>query len=226
MGFSGSISIKIIDDALKVLNSNWSEEVNVKEGEPIELFVETNKPIKDVKDIVLYKDKSKITPNEDIKISFENIKDDNGDEHAKITLKINESIPSDSGKYKLCLADSSNKKKPSEIDLASTNLVVDEIPTEVLEQLKSDKSEYKIGEDIILSLKLSKPLKDNENCTIWTLNGKTLDLKSKQIQIDVNDKKDNEVVYTLKIKAGEIGKNDGEYTVELLKNPSDAKSEF
>ena len=59
-----------------------------------------------------------------------------------------------------------------------------------------------------------------------TLNGKPLDLKSKQIQIDVNDKKDNQVVYTLKIKAGEIGKNDGDYTVKLLTNPNDTKSEF
>ena len=60
--YTGSINVKIIDDALKVLNSNWPEDIQVKEGEPIELFVETNKPIKDVKDIILYKDKNKISP--------------------------------------------------------------------------------------------------------------------------------------------------------------------
>ena len=96
---------------------------------------------------------------------------------------------------------------------------------EVLDKLKADKTEYKLGDDIMLSLKLSKPLKDNEKCMIWSLNGKSLDVKTKQNQIEINESKDG-VVYSLKIKSCEIGKNDGEYTVKLLSKPSDNKSEF
>jgi hypothetical protein len=223
--YSDSIVVKIIDDALKVLDSSWSENLNLKEGEPIELFVETNKPIKDLNDITLYKDKTKLNPNDHIKISIENLKDANGEEHSKIILNIQEAVPTDTGKYKLTLADSSNKKKPSEIDLASTNLFVEEKPIEVLDKLKADKTEYKVNDDIILSLKLSKPLKDSEKCVVWTINGKTLDSKAKSNQLETNETKDG-VVYTLKIKSAEIGKNDGEYTVKLLSKPGDNKSEF
>ena len=110
--YNENLTVKIIDDSLQVLDSNWSESINLKEGDTTELFVENNKPIKDISDIVLYKDKSKITPNDHIKLSVENLKDNNGNDHSKIVLTISESIPSDSGKYKLAIADSTNKKKP------------------------------------------------------------------------------------------------------------------
>ena len=101
-----------------------------------------------------------------------------------------------------------NKKKPVEAELAKTNLIVEEKPLEVLEPLKTDKPEYKEGEDILLSIKLSKPLQDKEKCMSWCLNGKPLDMKSKQLDLNQTDEEDG-VVYTLKIKSAEIGKNDG-----------------
>ncbi|CAF0740265.1 unnamed protein product [Brachionus calyciflorus] len=150
------------DIEVKIIESNWQPEMKLIEGDKVDLFVKINKAIDDIKDIVLYKDNKKVEPNEDVKLTFTNSTDDNGEPVSEISLKLDEAIPDDTGKYKLCITE--NKKKPVEAELAKTNLVVAEKPLEVLEPLKADKAEYKEGEDIVLTIKLSKPLQDQEKC--------------------------------------------------------------
>lgn len=218
-----SVRVKISDaSSVKVLDSTWKPETSIKEGETLELSVTISVPLKDLKDIALYKDKAKVADDDAAKLSFENKKDKDGNEVCAIKVTLSETIPPDSGKYRLVLT------QPVEQELALTNLKVEEIPLAIVDALKCDKPEYQVGEDIKVSFNVSKPLSDKDKCIAWQLNGKPLDVsaKNKQAQLSVEDKLTEGCVYTLTLKACELGKNGGEYTVKLRQKPADAKSEF
>jgi len=153
----------------------------MKEDENQELFVKISKPIASLKEISLYKDNTKLAHTKGVELSYENVKDDKGQEFALIKLKLNEPKVTDSGKYKLSYVDPARKKQPAESELASTNLIVQETQFEVLEPLKADKNEYSNGETIQLTFKLSKQLVEKDKCANWTLNSKKIDFKSKQV---------------------------------------------
>ncbi|CAM6005236.1 unnamed protein product [Sphagnum balticum] len=212
--YSASITIKIIDDSLKVLDSNWKPEVKLTETQDIDFYVVVNKQPLD-SDLTLYKDEKKMPlSNENIQVLVEKL-----DEKYKITFKVKNALVSNSGAYKLCLAETV-KSKPLETELAKTKLLVEAKPTEVLAQLKSSQPDYTVGEEISLSFTLSKPLSDINKCQQWTLNGKPLDFKSKQAKLDQSP--DN--TYTLTLKASEVGKH--EFTVKLRSESDNVKSEF
>ena len=186
----------------------------------MDLTVKINKPVDDLKSLVLYKDGKRVALTEDLKAAIENSENENGEPLSKIKLSLSNAKPSDSGSYKLALAESI-KGKLVETELAKTSLSVQETPIEIIEPFKASKDEYKEGEDITLTFTLSKPLTDKEKCITMFLNNKPVDLKSKNAELTEND-----TVYTITIKACELGKNDGEYTIKLKSKPNDAKSEF
>ena len=226
---SETVNVKIMeakDTSLKVLASSWKSETLIKEGETLELSLEVSTPLKDLNAFALFKDKCKVVDGDVAKLSFENKKDKDGNESCLIKLTVSETIPPDSGKYRLVFTDTS-KPKPEEKELAVTSLKVEEIPLSVFGVLKSDKAEYQAGEDIKIAFNVSKPLSDKDTCIAWQLNGKKLEVgKSKQMQLSVEDKLTEGCVYTLTIKACEVGKHDGEYGVKLRAKPADSKSEF
>ena len=96
---------------------------------------------------------------------------------SKITLILNETKPKHSGKYKVTLKGRKNFR-PIETDLVNSKITILETPCNVLEPLKSDKTEYNVGQTINISFKLSKPVQDKDKCIIWSLNNRTVDLNN------------------------------------------------
>ncbi len=227
--YPGSVDVKIKDDKLVVLESNWPVELKLKENESFELNVKINKPVAELSDVILYNAKGKLVPNEHFKLAFENAKaQENGEEVdvSVIRLQVIDAKPAHSGKFKLSFKDATNKK-PVEVDLASTNLVVKEKPFEILKPLESSKEKYVEGEDCLLTFTTSKPLVDKVKCIGLTQNNKPIDVKqNKQFEIGESAESDSAFTYSIKLKAVQKVKNEGEYTVVLKSKPDDAKSQF
>lgn len=218
--YSGKVVVKIKLAKTEVLDSNWKPETNINETENLELELKLNKPVTDLKSVVIYKYGKKLPVNDHIKLDVTN-----GDEEAVIKLSLNQSTPADSGDYKLVLVETI-KNKPVETELGKTKLTVTEKPYEIVQPFQSDKEEYKEGESITLSFTLSKSVVDKDKCVTLTLNGKPVDLKAKNVEFTADTSKPDQVTYTFVIKASEIGKNDGEYNVKVRSKPTDQKSEF
>ena len=206
----------------EVLESNWKAEMNIKEGEQLELFVVINQAC-NIKDLMLLKDKNKLADSEAVKLTLENKKAEDGSERCEVKMTIKDAIPPDSGKYRLVFVDSAGQK-PKEIELGATSLKVEESPYGVLEALKADKVTYKPGEDIVLSIKLSKPLIDKQRNVSFMLNGKTINIKDITLVEEISESL--ETVYSFVIKAAKPGLHDGEYSLKLCSKVNDMKSQF
>ena len=219
--YEATVPVKI-KKKLEILDSNWTPETKITENESVELFVKLSQPLDGVKDLTLTKDGKKLAPNHKIKLSIENVKCDDGQEICVVKVTLTDAKPEDGGKLKLTLKDTSSKK-PVEVDLGNTNLIIEEIPLSVVEALKASKPEYKKGETIELTFKLSKPLPDKDKCTTWTFNAKNLDMKAKNTKYEVSE---NGVEFKLSISDSQVNKHNGEFGVKLRSKPTDAKSEF
>jgi hypothetical protein len=57
--YNSSITVKIDEKPLEILESNWKQEISLPEDENLELFLIINKQIKDINDIVLTKEGKK-----------------------------------------------------------------------------------------------------------------------------------------------------------------------
>ncbi len=219
--FNGSLKISVIDpNKFDILETNWIPEIKLKEDDNHELFVKISKPLSDIKDLKLTKDSKLVTVNSQVTLTYENVKLDEKKENCLIKVKFNEVKPSDSGSYKLTIAD----KKLKELDLGITDLIVTETPFVVLEQINLDKPSYYTGDDIVISIKLTKPLLDRQKCFILTQNGKTLNLKDFLFSEDIQQSL--ETVYNLKITSCNPNDHKGEYSLRLLSKPNDKATEF
>jgi hypothetical protein len=160
--------------------------------------------------------------NETISITLNNDKllPDSQDSACEIKLSLPQVLAKDSGLYKLSLK--SENRRISDAELGQTNLTVKEVPLEVLSVLSPDKTEYFENEEITLSLKLSKAVEDIDRCLTWSLNGRVLDMNSSRIEI-LEEKLENGVFYTVKIKDAQISRNDGQYTVKIKSKIFDRK---
>jgi len=213
----GSTKLTVVPlqtELLKVLDSDWKPDTSIKEGEALTLTLTVSRPLEDLSDFTLFKDKKKLGEVDGPRLEFVN-----KDNLCEIKVVLTESIPPDTGKYKLIYK--------GKTELAVTNLKVEEIPLKLVKELASDKSEYLPKEDIKLLFVVSKPVSDVDKCIVWSCQGKKIEvLKSKQFEVLVEDRLSDGVVYTLVVKACECGSNDGEYCVRVRSKPSDAKSEF
>ena len=101
--YTGRVNVEINKKKTISLDSNWKSETNIKESENLDLNLKINKKIENINDIVLYKNKTRITDsnNKDFKITFNNSTDKNGESVCDISVKLNNAISSDSGELKL-----------------------------------------------------------------------------------------------------------------------------
>jgi hypothetical protein len=188
----------------------------------VELTLTINKPLKDLNELVLTKDGVKVMPKDEFEIKFENI-DRQNEQVCKISVLGRKLKPYQKGQYKLVL----KKQNSNETDeLGKTNLTVDYPIIEVLEPLKADKEKYLVGDKVKLTIKLSKPLEDDVKCANWSLNGKLIDTKSKDLEVGSEKNPDGTVVYFLIVKKSKIDQDSGEYRLRLKSKPDDEKSEF
>jgi serine/threonine protein kinase len=221
--YTGSVIISVIDpDKFDVLESNWQPEIKLKEDDNHELFIKISKPINDIKELILTKNKSKFEDEKQVKLSYENIKVDSKKDNCLIKVKFNEAKINDSGVYKLSIIDKKNKN--NEIDLGLTILTVSETPFLIIEPIKTNKPSYFTEDDIIISVKLSKPLLDKQKCFIITQNGKELNLKDFLFSEEIHQ--NLETTYTLNMNSCKPEENNGDYTVRLLSKPNDKGTEF
>jgi hypothetical protein len=139
--YSGKSNVEISKKPIKLIDSNWKPETKIQEGENLDLTIKIDKPVENVNDVILYKDGSKLSSSDDVKLSLKKSKDKNGEPVTEINLKLNDLKTDDSAKYKLAILDS-DQEKENESELASTNLFVEEIPIKVTAPLKSSKDKY------------------------------------------------------------------------------------
>jgi len=194
----GSTKLTVVPaDNLAVVMSDWKPQVTIKEGESLTLTLTVNRPLKDLSEFSLFKGKTKLVGTDGARLEFTN----RGDV-CDVKLVLVESIPPDTGKYRLVYKDA---------ELAATDLSVEEIALKVVKELAADKGEYLPKEEVRVSFVLSKPVGDKDKCLSWLFGGKAMDLKSKQVEVVVEDRLLEGVVYTLVVKACEQGKHDGEF---------------
>jgi hypothetical protein len=120
---SPSIRVDVVLDEVKVLDTNWKSDLITKEGESLDLYVRVNKTIRDINDIIFYKDNKKISSDNNVKLSFENFISYDSNKTSEIKFKINKATKGNSGRYQLCLITAKNKRT-RKIDLQVTNLIV------------------------------------------------------------------------------------------------------
>ncbi len=204
--YSGSTKVSIKPKPLEITDSNWQHDVNLNEGDQLELNLSIDRDASESESIVLYKN--------NVKIAQPNLKTSLNDGKTEIKVILPNLSESDSGDYTLSLENASKKQK---IELASTHLDIIETPLEILEPLKSDKQEYFIGEEVKFTFTTSKSVENKEKCIEWLLNGKSLSIVNDlKIQfIETKNIKNNSAVYSLTITDVQINKNDGEYTVKI-----------
>jgi hypothetical protein len=78
------IEIKVKEKGINVIESAWKPEIIIDENKNLILTTKIDKNLDTVKDILLYKDKQNVTPNEHIKIEIIN----NEDNTESISLEI------------------------------------------------------------------------------------------------------------------------------------------
>ena len=126
---SPSIRVDVVFDEVKVLDSNWKSDIIKKEGESLDLYVRVNRTIRDINDIIFYKDNKKISSDQNVVLSFENFISYGSNKTSEIKFKINKLTKSNSGRYQLCLISAKNKRT-RKIDLEVTNLIVNQITSQ------------------------------------------------------------------------------------------------
>lgn len=218
--YSGSVNCLVNAEKL-IIDSNWKPEIQIKEGEDLDLFVTISKAC-NIKDLVLLKEKNKLVNNEAVKLTIENKIIDKA-EQCEIRVRINEAIPPDAGKYRLVYIEPKSKPQ-EEVELGATSLKVSETQYEVLDILATNKDSYLTGDDIILSIKLSKPLVDKQKNVDLKLNDKVINIKNITLTEDIAE--NLETVYYFKFKNGQPDLNAGEYKLKLCSKVNDVKSEF
>jgi hypothetical protein len=126
---SPSIKVDVVFDEVKVLDSNWKSDIIKKEGESLDLYVRVNRLIRDINDIIFYKDNKKISSDQNVILSFENFINYGSNKTSEIKFKINKLTKNNSGRYQLCLISAKNKRT-RKIDLEVANLIVNQITSQ------------------------------------------------------------------------------------------------
>jgi len=218
--YKGTAQVKIASDSIQLLDSNWKPTTELNEGDNLEFFVLLNRAC-NIKDFVLLKDGKKLVETEAIKLDLANRNDETGQERCTVKLLVKEAIPPDAGKYRLVYV------KEKETELGACSLKVLEAKCEVLEGLRADKEQYTAGEDIVLFVKLSKPLVDKHKNVVLTRNDSKKPINISKEMVLTEDIDENLVtVYYFKIKSGQPGLHDGTYTLTLQAKINDVSSQF
>jgi hypothetical protein len=203
---------------LKVSANDWKLEMEIKEGETLQLDLTVNKSINNPEEVCLFKNGQVVKQTENVVISVIKTMDEvTNEEKSEVVVAIKNVKPEDSGEYKLTLKENSDDQQ-----LAGSKLKVNPTSKPVikcLNPLKSDKPDLVQGDELVLLFKFSQVIENSDDCILWELNRKILDLNDERIEKVEDILENGEYQCTLKISNVQVGIHDGEYSVKIKQTP-------
>ncbi len=196
---------------VQVLKSTWKPEISLKEGDSLSLEL-TIKDADKSDEIVIYKDGVQLKPSE------YSIKRTGGNTEVKFSVK--KVKESDTGSYKVSVRNADGEK-----EIQSSKVSVEK-PVAVKSGLKAAGEDYLEGDDIEFAFETTKPLAEKSKCIQLMLGTKTVTITEERFDVTEEVVSEEQVIYKIKIKSCEAGKDDGIYKLKLLANPEDKKSEL
>ena len=196
---------------VQVLKSTWKPEISLKEGDSLSLEL-TIKDADKSDEIVVYKDGVQLKPSE------YSIKRTGGNTEVKFSVK--KVKESDTGSYKVSVRNADGEK-----EIQSSKVSVEK-PVAVKSGLKAAGEDYLEGDDIEFAFETTKPLAEKSKCIQLMLGTKTVTITEERFDVTEEVVSEEQVIYKIKIKSCEAGKDDGIYKLKLLANPEDKRSEL
>lgn len=201
---------------LKILSSDWKDEILAKETDNLQLTLGINKIIENPQMIILYKDNVKSDESDNLIIAIKKkTNSDSNEEFSEIKLMLTDLKKENTGIYRLAFKEAENE---NEIELGLTKLTVEskEKPITIISPLSSNKNQYFEDDILELNFKTSIPL-DQKNIH-WNLNTIPLDTSSSSNCEFLENVTNDGVEYILRIKSLKKGVNEFKLDIDNNQN--------